>query len=75
MMKWLNEQPLWLKIVFALPLINVIWWVARIVLSVEKNNTLGIVLGIILLILGLPMVWLVDLITIIVKGTVLWFDN
>ncbi len=69
-----DELPRILRIIFCLPAIDIIYVVYRIVKSCSKNNTLGVVLGIILLVLGLPWLWLLDLITVVVYDKVLWID-
>jgi hypothetical protein len=45
----------------------------RIVKSVRDNNMLGIILGVVLLFVGFPFLWLIDIICIIMKDTVWWF--
>ncbi|MCH5171795.1 MAG: hypothetical protein J1F31_03055 [Erysipelotrichales bacterium] len=77
LIKWIDEQPLWLKIIFALPMLDIVWSIYRICRSVAKNNVLGIVLGVILLFLGPTIVWVLDLVTLIFKlnkETVFWID-
>lgn len=72
--KWMDNLPKWAKVLFALPALDIVWVVYRLVLSITKKNTLGTVLAILLLVLGLPFLWLVDIITIIVSDKVLWFN-
>ncbi len=72
--KWMNGLPKLLKIVFALPVLDIIWAIFRLCKSIDKKNTLGIVLGILMIILCPAIFWLVDIITIIVLNRVLWID-
>lgn len=72
--KAFDELPLIVKILLALPGLDIIWVVYRIIKSVEKKNTLGIVLGIVLIIVGIPFLWLVDILTLITMNKVLWLD-
>lgn len=65
---------LWIKIILALPGLDIVWNVYRLVRSIDKGNVLGIVLGIILIIVGIPFMWLVDIISLIVANKVLWID-
>lgn len=65
---------LWIKIILALPGLDIIWNVYRLVRSIDKGNVLGIVLGVILIIVGIPFMWLVDIISLIVANKVLWID-
>ncbi|MCH5171360.1 MAG: hypothetical protein J1F31_00800 [Erysipelotrichales bacterium] len=72
--KWFDEAPLIIKIILAIPVLDVVWVVYRIARSSMKESTLGLVLGILLLIIGIPWLWILDIITIILIGTVLWID-
>ena len=73
LIKTFDDLPLWLKIIFALPGLDIIWAVYRVVRSVVAKNTLAIVLSIVLIIVGIPFLWLVDIIFLLLKGKVWWF--
>lgn len=73
MVAWMDKQSKLVKVVLALPVIDVVWVIYRIVKSIEKKDTLGVVLGIILIVVGIPFLWLVDIITIVLNDEVLWF--
>ena len=49
----MDDLPLILKIILALPMLDIVWSVYRIVRSVNNNSIFGIVLGVIILILSL----------------------
>lgn len=66
--------PLLVKCLLCIPFLAIVWWVYRICRSVMKNNAVGIVLAVILLIIGIPFMWLIDLICLLVTGRVLWVD-
>ena len=72
--KFMDDLPIIVKIILALPMIDIIWVVYRIVKSATKDSTFGIVLGIIFVIIGIPFLWLVDIISLIVINKVLWVD-
>lgn len=72
--KAMDGLPLVLKVILALPGIDLIWVIYRLVKSLVKESTLGTVLAIILIIVGLPWLWLLDIITIVLRGDVLWID-
>lgn len=74
MIKTFDDLPKLLKIILALPVLDIVWVVYRLLRSVEHKNTLGIVLAVVLLIVGIPFLWLVDLITIIFTDKVIWLD-
>ncbi|MEG1499776.1 MAG: hypothetical protein RR400_01740 [Clostridia bacterium] len=72
--KGMDGLALWAKILLALPVLDIVWVVYRLVRSISKKNTIGIVFAIILIVVGLPILWLIDMITIIVSNKVVWVD-
>lgn len=73
MVAWMDKQSKLVKVILALPVIDIVWVVYRILKSAGQKDTLGVVLGIILIIVGLPFLWLIDIITIVLNNEVLWF--
>ena len=71
---WMEALPLWAKIVFAIPMLDIVWVVYRLAKSVNKKNTLGIVLAVVLIVIGIPFLWLIDIITLLISNYVLWID-
>jgi hypothetical protein len=67
MIKWFEEAPLWLKIVFALPGIDIVWAIFRIVKGVTKKDYNLVLIGILWILLGWIALWVVDLVSIIIK--------
>ena len=74
LIKSFDNLPLIVKIIFTLPLLDILWVVYRLIRSIVHNNVLGIVLAVLLIVIGLPFLWLVDIITLIVTGKVIWID-
>ena len=72
--KTMDNLPLIVKIILALPALDIIWNVVRLLKSVAKNNVVGIVLALILIFVGAPFMWLIDLICILLKGKIWWLD-
>lgn len=72
--KFMDDLPMIAKILFALPFLDILWNVYRLIKSIRDENTLGIVLAVILLLFS-TIVWLVDIITLAVYGKVLWFED
>ena len=70
----MDNLPLWAKVLLAIPMLDIIWVVYRLMKSIDANNTLGIVLAIILIVLGIPFLWLIDIITLLVMKKVLWLE-
>ena len=64
--KWFDDAPWWLKIVLALPVIDIAWAIYRIVKGAAYGKVWLIVVGILWIILGSFALWLVDLICILI---------
>ncbi len=62
--KWMDEAPLWLKIVFALPVIDIIWAIYRIVKGIAYGKMSRVIVGILWIILGWIALWIIDIICI-----------
>ncbi len=61
---WMDKLPLWVKLIFALPGLDIIWAIYRIVKGAVKGKT-GILLGGILwLLLGWAILWIIDFVGI-----------
>ena len=73
LIKSFDNLPQIVKIILAIPALDIIWVIYRIIKSVRDNNTPGIILGVVLLFVGAPFLWLIDIIFIIMKDTVWWF--
>lgn len=73
MVKWLDSQSKLVKVILALPVLDIVWVIYRLVKSIDEKNTLGIILAIVLLVFGIPFLWLIDIITLLVMDKVLWF--
>ena len=56
------------KIIFCIPILHFAWGIYRIAKGVNKSNTFLIIVGILWIIPGAFICWLVDLITIILNG-------
>ncbi len=52
MVKWMDKQSKLVKFILALPVLNITWMIYRLAKSIKQNHTLGIVLGIIMLLIG-----------------------
>ncbi len=72
--KTVDDLPLIVKIILALPVIDIVWVVYRIIKSAQKQSMFGVVLGVIMIIIGIPFLWLIDIISLIVCNKVLWID-
>lgn len=72
--KSFDNLPLILKIILALPVLDIVWAFYRLFRSLNKNNVLGIILAIVMIFVCPAIFWLVDIITLILMRKVLWID-
>lgn len=72
--KFFDGLPLIVKIIFALPFLDILWAVYRLCRSIDRENALGIVLAVLMLFFCPAIFWIVDIITLIVREEVLWID-
>ena len=70
----MDNLPMWAKILLAIPMLDVVWVVYRLCKSIESKNTLNILLAVILIVIGIPFLWLVDIISLILTDKVLWLE-
>ncbi len=72
--QWYDECPLWAKV-----LLCFLWAIPaglyRFSKSVLADNTVGMILAVVLTLVGGEILWVVDLISLIVKGKLYWLDN
>ena len=69
--KTLDELSDVAKILLCLPLINIVWGIYRIVKSIDANNVLGVVVGVLWVIFGGFILWVFDLVYVILKKKIL----
>ncbi len=63
--KWFDNCPWLLKILFALPVLDIIWAIYRIVKGVAFGKVWTLIGGILWLILGWAILWIIDIICVI----------
>lgn len=72
MIKWFESAPVWLKVIFALPGLDIIWAIFRIVKGAVKGKIGLVVVGILWLILGWAILWIIDIVTILINKHPIW---
>ena len=70
--KWMDGNSKLIKVILALPVINILWWVYRLFRSINDNNVVGIILAIILLFV-FPVLAIIDIVTLIFLDKIIWF--
>ena len=74
LIKTFDDLPLLIKLILCIPAVAIVWVVYRICRSLLKDNMVGVIIGIVLVVVGIPFMWLVDLICILLNGKVWWID-
>lgn len=72
--KFFDKLPLIVKVILALPVLDICWAVYRLCRSLDKNNAVGIVLAVLMLLLCPAIFWVIDIITLLVMRKVIWID-
>ena len=67
MVKWFENAPVWLKVVFALPGLDIIWAIFRVVKGAVKKDYGLVIIGVLWIILGWAILWIIDIVSIALK--------
>ena len=65
--KAMDNLPFILKLILALPFLDIVWGIYRLVKGVAKKNLFLTIVGILWIIPGAVICWVVDLITVIIN--------
>lgn len=69
---WMDELPLIVKIIFALPgLDGIFYGLYRLFFGIVNNNMVSVVLGVIWLVVGTWILWVLDIVFLALYGRVL----
>ncbi len=69
-----DELPQLIKIILCIPAFDIVWSIYKIIKSVDKQNVLGVILGILTIFPGAFFIWIIDIISVILYNKVWWFD-
>ena len=72
--KTMDNLPKLIKLILAIPALDIIWVLYRLCRSLDKNNMIGVILGVVLIFVGIPFMWLIDILCILFKDKVWWID-
>lgn len=71
--EWMNYQPRIVKILFCLPILDILWGVYRLGGAIKNKNALHIVLSVFWIFWAGFFGWILDLICIIITNHIFWF--
>ena len=58
----------WAKLILCLPVLDIVWAIYRIVKGVKTNNVLMLVVGVLWIVPGVAIGWLIDIISTLIFG-------
>ena len=64
----LDSMPLLVKIILAIPALDIVWNIYRIVSAVYKKDMVALIVSIVLLFI--PITWIFDIVMILLTGSV-----
>lgn len=73
LIKQIDSLSILVKIILAIPALDIIWGIYRIVRALDDNNTMALVISIVLLFV--PFMWIIDIVCIIMKGNVWYYKG
>ncbi len=68
--KWMEGQSKIVKILLALPFLDLTWAIYRLIKAILAKDTMSIVVAIIIIVLAPYFWWIIDMVFIIVKDNV-----
>ena len=69
----MDKLPLWAKVVLCIPMFDIVWAVYRIVKGMTTNNIGMLICGILWIIPGAVICWVVDLVSTLIYGAPKFF--
>ena len=66
--KSLNGLPTLLKLILALPGLDLVWSIGRVCNGLAKKDALKTIIGILTIVPGAVFMWLVDIVLIVLRG-------
>lgn len=72
--EWMDELLFVVKVIFCLLFFDIIWVIYRIVKGVELKNNGLLIVGILWIVFGWNILWIIDIVIIIVMGKLILID-
>ena len=73
--KWMDDRNRLVKILFCLPIIDILWGLYRLFEAISIKDWFKLVLAIIWILIAGFVGWVLDLVWIIVFGHIFWFKG
>lgn len=63
-----DALPILIKVILAIPALDIIWGIYRIVSALDRNDITALIVAIVLLFI--PFMWVIDIVFILMNGNV-----
>lgn len=74
LVKFFDDLPWIVKLIFALPgLDGILWGIYRIAKGLSTNNTMLVIIGILWIVLGFAILWIIDIVSILLNKKLVCF--
>ena len=74
-MKWLESRSWLVRILFCLPIVDILWGVYRLFGAITTKNWPRLVLAILWIIIAGEIGWIFDLVCMLITGHIFWFRD
>ena len=71
----MDELPLVLKIILAIPMLDIVWAIYRIIKGVAYKNVVTLIAGILWIIPGSVVCWILDIVFLVTTHKLLFAGN
>ena len=73
--KSMEKLPLIVKLILCIPLLDIVWSVWKLLKGIISGDVLKIILGILTIIPGAAIMWLLDIIWMLIYKRPFWFKD
>ena len=73
--KAMEKLPFIVKLILCIPVLDIIWSIWKLCKGIKSGNIVMIILGILTIIPGAAIMWLLDIIWILFSGRPFWFKD
>ena len=73
--KWMDDRSRLVKILFCLPIVDILWGLYRLFGAIAKKDWLKLVLAILWILWAGYIGWILDLVWIIIFNRIFWFKE
>lgn len=71
-LKAIDELPYIAKLILCIPVLDIVWNIYRLIKSLDAKNNTGIIIAVVMLIVGIPFMWVVDLVCMLMYKKIWW---